>query len=289
MNRRFRLAIEPLTFGFLEAFQRAEMNKPMSLLLSSIFLLTSICMADAKADEAWGNLTGQIVVTGTPPVNPSEDISNSPDKAICLVDGKVPLDDNIVVNENGGLRDVFVMMYLGRGDDEPDYHSSYKELKNQSLSIDNLNCRFQPHALFVRTGQKLTLKNSDPIGHNCHIITFNNEHNINLPPGSSLDLVLENSEKIPGEVKCDVHKWMDGVLLVRDNPYVSITDADGRFEIKNVPAGKWKFQFWHKKVGYLDDTRGSREKTRSTRGGGTRDRQRSNTRSGYAELGCGSI
>ena len=53
-------------------------------------------------------------------------------------------------------------------------------------------------------------------------------------------MVLQHSEKVPGEVKCDVHKWMDGVLMVRDNPYVAITDAQGKFQIENIPAGEWK-------------------------------------------------
>ena len=230
------------------------MNKAIIALTTLVtgLVLSNFAAASEPGDDAWGQLKGQIVVKGDVPASQPEDIANSPDKATCLVDGKVPADDNIVVDEDGGLRDVFVMMYLGRKEEQPDYHPSFKELKeSQTLSIDNVKCRFEPHALFVRTGQKLTLKNSDPIGHNCHIITFNNEHNINLPPGGSMDLVLEHSEKVPGEVKCDVHKWMDGVLMVRDNPYVAITDAKGNFIIENIPAGKWKFQFWHKKVGYL--------------------------------------
>ena len=44
---------------------------------------------------------------------------------------------------------------------------------------------------------------------------------------------------------------MDGVIFVRDNPYVAITDADGKFTIENLPEGEWDFQFWHKNVGYL--------------------------------------
>jgi plastocyanin len=205
------------------------------------------------ADDGWGTITGQIVVKGKAPENPPEDVGDNPDRGLCLVDGKPPLDDNIIVGDAGQLKDVFVMMYLGRGDDEPTYHPSFEETKKKSVTIDNVKCRFEPHALFVRPGQKVTLKNSDNVGHNCHITTFNNEHNINLPPNGSVKLIMTESDKIPGEVKCDVHKWMDGVILVRDNPYVAITDADGKFKIENIPAGNWKFQFWHKKTGYMRD------------------------------------
>lgn len=41
-------------------------------------------------------------------------------------------------------------------------------------------------------------------------------------------------------------------MLVLPHPYMAVSDAQGRFEIKNIPAGKWAFQFWHEKAGYLD-------------------------------------
>jgi hypothetical protein len=44
---------------------------------------------------------------------------------------------------------------------------------------------------------------------------------------------------------------MDAVLLVREEPYVAISNPSGEFEIKNIPVGEWEFQFWHKKIGYL--------------------------------------
>jgi len=31
------------------------------------------------------------------------------------------------------------------------------------------------------------------------------------------------------------------------------TDKTGSFEIKNIPAGKWVFQFWHKKARYMKE------------------------------------
>ena len=30
-----------------------------------------------------------------------------------------------------------------------------------------------------------------------------------------------------------------------DHPYFAITDADGKFEIKDAPAGKWRVVYWH--------------------------------------------
>jgi len=64
--------------------------------------------------------------------------------------------------------------------------------------------------------------------------------------------VLEDlSDKVPGEIRCHIHKWMDAVIFVRDNPYVAISTETGVFRIENIPAGEWQFRFWHKKAGWL--------------------------------------
>ncbi len=199
--------------------------------------------------EGWGNLKGTILVTGSTPPVETEIIDK--DQPTCLADREAPLDDNLVVSGNGGLRDAFVMMYLKRGKPVPAVHPDYERTLQQPVVLDNKLCRFEPHALFVRTGQTLRLKNSDDVGHNCHITLFNNEANVNIPINEHVDVKLKQSEKVPGNVVCDIHRWMDAVLLVRDEPYVAISDADGRFEIANIPAGTWTFQFWHRRAGYL--------------------------------------
>ena len=207
----------------------------------------------ATAQDAWGNLTGQIIVSGDVPENKPENVGDNPDKAVCLVDGKVPLDDGIVVNDKRQLRDVFVLMYEGRGAKKPEkYHPSYAKKKDVKLTLDNLKCRFVPKATFARPGQTLVLKNSDNVGHNCRIATMGHEHNVNIVKRNQVEVMLgEEDDRIPGEVKCDIHQWMDAIILIRNNPYVAITDAEGKFKIENIPAGDWQFQFWHKRVGYL--------------------------------------
>lgn len=44
---------------------------------------------------------------------------------------------------------------------------------------------------------------------------------------------------------------MRGWLVLRDNPYMAVTDADGRFAIKNLPVGEHEFVLWHERIGYL--------------------------------------
>ncbi len=217
---------------------------------------TNDSTAFAQDEGAWGHLTGQIVISGDAPKNAPENLEGAAekDRAACLVDGKIPLDDGIVVNDKKQLRDVYVIMYEGRGAEVPEkFHPSYDEKKKVKLTLDNVNCRFVPKAVFVRAGQTMILKNSDNVGHNCHITTFKQEHNPNIPPNKEVELQVDDaSDKVPGEVRCDIHKWMDSLILIRDNPYVAISDETGAFRIENIPAGTWQFHFWHKKAGYLD-------------------------------------
>ena len=219
------------------------------LIAGFCLMLMIVSTAYAVGQDAWGDLKGQIKVTGDLPEIPKEDITK--DQAACLAGREAPLDDNLLVGKVGGLRDAFVMMYLK--DEKPAVHPSYAEAMKQPVVLDNKNCRFAPHAIFVRIGQPLHLKNSDDVGHNCHGKLFNNEFNVNVPQDEFVELKLKDREKVPGMIVCDIHPWMDAVALVRDEPYVAITDDKGNFEIKNIPAGEWKFQFWHRKSGYMRD------------------------------------
>jgi hypothetical protein len=47
-------------------------------------------------------------------------------------------------------------------------------------------------------------------------------------------------------VNCDLHKWMKGYIWSLETPYAAVTDKDGHFEIKNVPAGaELQIVAWH--------------------------------------------
>jgi plastocyanin len=200
------------------------------------------------AAAGWGHLKGRILVEGT--VEGPRNLQPEKDREFCLAQGHEIFDETVVVGPDGGLRDVYIMLYLSRGAEPPAVHPSYEESSQQPVILDNRQCRFEPHAAFVRTGQTLRFSNSDPIGHNVHTLN-NDEKNKTVPPGGSIDVTYEQPDRVPADVECNIHPFMKGLLLVRDDPYAAISLADGTFGIENIPAGEWQFQFWHKKVGYL--------------------------------------
>ncbi len=212
-----------------------------------LMLSSEVCSPSRAQETSWGNFKGRIVVKGT--VAPPKKLNPDKDREICLRDGDL-LDETVMVADDGGLRDVYVMLYLDRDEAQPPIHPSYEASFKQPVELDNKGCRFIPHAAFVRVGQTLEMKNSDPVGHNIHTLN-RSEKNKNVPAGGTVDVTYDEADRIPADVECNIHTFMKGLLLVRENPYVAITNDKGEFMIENVPAGNWKFQFWHKKVGYL--------------------------------------
>jgi plastocyanin len=163
--------------------------------------------------------------------------------------------ETLVVEKGGdGIANVFV--YLAKAPKK----FKLPEVDSAPVSFDNKNCRFEPHAVFVRNGQPLNITNSDTIAHNTHtypvrnrgiseVINFDLEAETNL----GLTVVYNKSEKMPFRVKCDFHTWMEGYQLTLDHPFAAVTKADGSFEIKGLPVGKHNLVIWQERAGYIDD------------------------------------
>lgn len=198
------------------------------------------------AQEKWGDLTGKITVTGDVPA--AEKLVIEKDVAVC--GNKNLVDETLQVGQGGGLKNVIVCMYQSRrAKQEPAVHPDYEGGAGEKLVLDNKDCRFAPHVVLMTTDQILTIKNSDPVGHNANIQSLKNGANPNIPAGGAIDLKMKAADTTPVKVVCGAHPWMNSVLLVRDEPYFAMTGDDGAFEIKNLPEGTWKFVFWHERGG----------------------------------------
>ena len=70
-----------------------------------------------------------------------------------------------------------------------------------------------------------------------------------LPAGGNKEVKLK-ADKQPIAISCNIHPWMKGYMCVFDHPYFAVTDDDGNFEIKNVPAGKLQMVIWQEDMGF---------------------------------------
>lgn len=219
-------------------------------LFSVVMILFVGASTWVQADE-WGDLTVQFVFDGPIPVaNP---VAITKDAAFCSKTKLV--DDSLVIDEaSKGVGNVIAYLYLSRGASKPPIHPDNKEVKALELNLDNDKCRFDPHVVCVQAGQELIIGNLDSVGHNTKIDTFANDAiNINLPAGSKLSQLWEKSEKRPSQISCSIHPWMKAWVVIKDHPYFGASNKQGEIVIKNVPSGKWTFQFWQEAAGYVDD------------------------------------
>lgn len=207
----------------------------------------------AGASFDGGDLKGRFVYDGTPPAR--KPVVITADKEFC---GKQNiLEENLVVDPtNRGVANVIVWLYLASGDPRPAIHNSYAETDKADVHMDCHGCRFEPHAQVLRTTQTLLTRNLNPIGDSVKIDTLSNPPiNIVIPIGGQWRQAYASSERLPARVSCSLHPWESGWLLVKDHPYMAVSNADGSFAIKNVPPGKWTFQFWHEQSGYVTEVK----------------------------------
>ncbi len=121
---------------------------------------------------------------------------------------------------------------------------------NPSPVIDQKGCQYLPHVIGVVAGQDVIIKNSDSIAHNIHALPKKSqEFNFAQTKAGEETKKSFSSAEVPVKVKCDIHGWMGCVVGVFNHPFFAVTGEDGSFEIKGLPAGKYKLEVYHEKFG----------------------------------------
>lgn len=156
------------------------------------------------------------------------------------------LSDTEIVNEDGGVQFAFVYVKNPPKGDYP--------VPSEPAVMDQQGCRYVPHVLAMRAGQQLDTKNSDAVTHNVRSYT---DRNLNRPWNFGQQGVGVRSRKIEKpemaiKLKCDYHPWMTGWIHVMDHPFYCVTDANGRFDIKGLPAGEYTLVAWHEVYGEIE-------------------------------------
>lgn len=185
-------------------------------------------------------ISGKVNFTGTKPT--AKKIRMDAEKYCSEQHGGKAVDsDEVVVNDNGTLANVFVWVKEGLGD-------RAFPVPAQSVALDQKDCLYTPHVLGVMAGQALDVVNSDNTTHNVHPQPKNNpEWNISQPPRTEKISKAFAREEMVIPVKCNVHPWMKAYVAVVKNPFFSVTGKDGAFELKGLPPGEYTISAWHEK------------------------------------------
>ncbi|NOY42514.1 MAG: hypothetical protein GXP26_11835 [Planctomycetes bacterium] len=190
------------------------------------------------AGTGWATIKGKFVFEGSPPEMAPYNANK--DEATCKIDGKAPPQETLLVDSGSkGIANVVVFLRKTSR-----VHES-AEPKADSVLFDQKACVFLTHVFPLTVGQTISIKNSDPVGHNTNI-EGKNGFNQTIPANETVDFLPQKEEAIPQAIRCSIHPWMIAYYLPRKNSYFAVTAADGSFEISNVPAGeKLEFQVWH--------------------------------------------
>ena len=113
--------------------------------------------------------------------------------------------------------------------------------------IDQRKMAFVPHVVALQQGATVEFLNSDAVGHNVYwpSISGNKKlaHNLGTWPKGEKKPFQFNDAGVAA-LLCNVHPEMSGYVVVTPTPYFAVTDKDGNFEIKNIPAGKYTLKTW---------------------------------------------
>ena len=151
-------------------------------------------------------------------------------------------DESVLVNDEGTLRNVFVWVKKGVKGKFP--------VPAEPVVINQLLCQYVPHVLGVQAGQKLLIRNSDPLMHNIHAVSKRGQdfNYAQIREGMESEEVFRRPE-VMVELKCDVHGWMGAYVGVVKHPFFGVTGDGGTFELGKLPPGSYTIEAWHEVYG----------------------------------------
>lgn len=203
----------------------------------------------ATAAENWGDLIGRFVYDGIAPERKKLKVDK--DVECC---GKFDIrDESLMVGPDGGLANVFVYVRTRNVAVSPELQASLPK----QVKLDNRDCIFQPHCLTLsRAQQELMIVNSDPIAQNIDFRPVGDlpaNFIMTAAQGNSVEAVwkFNKMQVTPVSIACNYHPWEIAFVLPRDNPYATVSAADGTFLIAQLPLGKLEFQCWHERIGHV--------------------------------------
>jgi plastocyanin len=196
-----------------------------------------------KVDTATaGSVKGMVALDGTAPKNEAIKMNADP---VCIREAKgAQMQETYVVGSDGkSLGNVFVYVKDGLG-------NYVFDTPTESAKIDQKECRYHPHVFGMRVGQPLEIVNSDPTLHNIHAMPKANQEFNNGQPIQGMKMTHTfTAPEVMVPFKCDVHGWMNAYVGVLPHPYYAVTKDDGKFELKDLPAGTYTIEAWHEKLG----------------------------------------
>jgi len=201
-----------------------------------------------KAPEGpTGSIKGVVTIKGETPEMPLLRRGSDPScdkgemRAETILVGKAPEG-----SEGAGLANVLVRIKPGT---VPAWTPS------GTVIVDQKDCMYRPRVQGGVRGQTVQISNTDATTHNVHArhLPMGKRQGIetimNRAQPSGMNMSFELGEEPVAKLKCDYHGWMQGYVVVSDNPYFGVSKSSGAFEIPDVPTGTHEVELWHEYYG----------------------------------------
>jgi plastocyanin len=195
--------------------------------------------------SAIGSVDGVVKLSGKAPAPVKIDMTMDPACGMSA-GGDNNMSEQYAVH-NGDLANVFVYVKSG-----PPAAFTVPAVSGPAVVMDQKGCRYTPHVIALQKGGSVEFRNSD--------ITMHNIHTMPTAPGStSIDISQSprgasqtkqfNFPETMIPVRCNNHPWMNAFINVSETPFFAVTDADGKFSLKGLPAGEYTLAAVHEKLG----------------------------------------
>lgn len=196
-------------------------------------LILILALSPALGFAQGGTISGTVTLEGEAPPPTALETQGDP---LCT-HGPMP-DQATQVGPANRVPWAFVWIAKGLSGDFPPSHAP--------VVVDQSGCLFAPHVFGVQRGQPVTFRNNDPLMHNVHTKPVaNRELNAVLFQKGMEKETIFASEEYAIPITCDVHPWMKSYAWVMAHPFFAVTDAEGKFTLKDVPPGKYAVAIWH--------------------------------------------
>lgn len=195
-----------------------------------------------------GTVSGTVHFSGKAPERIRIDMSQDP---VCSMMGGDNFAEQYVVHD-GKLANVYVYVKT-----EPAAAMSAPAQTTAPVVLDQIGCKYVPHVVAVMRGGSVEFRNSDGTMHNIHTmptVAANKEIDVSQGPRGAPQIRQFPDPEVMMPVRCNNHPWMNAFINVSPTPFFAVTDANGHFEIKGLPAGTYTLGAVHEKMGEQDMT-----------------------------------
>ncbi len=191
---------------------------------------TASIALEGQADGT-GTLKGVIRTAVKAPTAP---LKVTADQNVC---GTSLPDESLVLGANGTVANAVIIVNGTTGG-----------TASAGTIITNRKCAFVPRVQTALPRSNTAVTSEDPMLHNTHAYDEKDYSLFNIAlPKAGLKVMRPVRDAGVVTVKCDVHAWMRGFMIVT-NELSAVSGVAGAFEIANVPTGTQTVRVWHEQL-----------------------------------------